>query len=313
MILNVGGRTDIVNHYGEWLMNRFEAGYVCLRNPLFPNKVIRYELAPNKVDAVLFCSKNYLPFLGNAKRLASRYRTYFQYTITPYGKDYEPNIPDLETRAETLLALSDAVGKQRVAWRYEPIFLTDRYPPEAHFRTFEALARKFSGKIDRCIIGFIEIPLPSQSGAAGLSPLTAREKQTVAAGLGRIAASYGFPIQICRSKGYAQYGIAESGCVTLDILGKANGCVFRDVKHNGNRRGCNCIESRDVGFYETCPNLCKYCYANTDAEKVRENLRLHDVRSPLLIGNIKESDTVLKGVQESYLKGDGRQISLFDL
>jgi len=39
MIVNVGGRTDIVNYYSEWLMNRIKEEFAYSRNPLFPNNV----------------------------------------------------------------------------------------------------------------------------------------------------------------------------------------------------------------------------------------------------------------------------------
>ena len=58
MIINTGGRTDTVQYYTKWLLKRFEEGYVYSRNPLFPNKVTRYELTPEAVDCVVFCSKN---------------------------------------------------------------------------------------------------------------------------------------------------------------------------------------------------------------------------------------------------------------
>lgn len=54
MIINTGGRTDTVQYYTEWLLNRFSEGYVLSRNPLFPNKVTRYELTPDTVDCVCF-------------------------------------------------------------------------------------------------------------------------------------------------------------------------------------------------------------------------------------------------------------------
>ena len=63
MIINTGGRTDTVQYYTEWLLRRFSEGYVLSRNPLFPNKVTRYELSPDKVDCVVFCSKNYKPIV----------------------------------------------------------------------------------------------------------------------------------------------------------------------------------------------------------------------------------------------------------
>ncbi|QIM68699.1 DUF1848 family protein [Basfia succiniciproducens] len=93
MIINTGGRTDTVHYYSKWLLKRFEEGYVLSRNPLFPNKVTRYELTPETVDCVVFCSKNYRPILPDLHKITDRFNTYFHYTITAYGKDIEPGVP----------------------------------------------------------------------------------------------------------------------------------------------------------------------------------------------------------------------------
>ena len=86
MIINTGGRTDTVQYYTRWLLKRFEEGYVLSRNPLFQHKVTRYELTPDQVDCVVFCSKNYAPILPHINSIAERFHTYFHYTITAYGK-----------------------------------------------------------------------------------------------------------------------------------------------------------------------------------------------------------------------------------
>ena len=115
MIINTGGRTDTVQYYTEWLLRRFAEGYVLSRNPLFPNKVTRYELTPEKVDCVVFCSKNYRPILPRLHEITSRFPTYFHYTITSYGRDVEPGVPSVSESMQTLIALSGQVGRQRVA------------------------------------------------------------------------------------------------------------------------------------------------------------------------------------------------------
>ena len=133
----------------------------------------------------------------------------------------------------------------------------------------------------------------------------------MAKGLGEIAKRHNILIQTCGTQGdYTKYGINKSGCMTLDIIGKANGVEFRNLKHRGMRKGCNCIESRDIGAYDTCLNGCRYCYANFRHNRAVENFKLHDENSPLLIGNIKEGDTVQNSSQKSFLKPDN-QISLF--
>ena len=314
MILSMGVRTDIVNYYGDWMLQRFREGYVFTRNPLFPSRVIRYEIAPDKIDAVLFCSKNYAPMLDRLAEITKNYRTFFQYTITAYGKDVEPHVPDLATSVQILKELSRLVGREKLAWRYDPVLLTPTYSVERHKETFARLAEEIAPHVSHCTFSFVETYAKLRWNMPELIPITREEKDALAASFAAIAARLHLPLQTCTTRDtFPQYGIAAKGCVTLDLLARANGCAFRDVKHNGLRRGCLCIESRDIGWYDTCPNFCKYCYANKSTQAVRENMRLHDPNYPLLIGHLQEDDVLIQGKQTSYLKNDGRQISLFEL
>lgn len=302
MIINTGGRTDTVQYYTEWLLRRFSEGYVLSRNPLFPNKVTRYELTPDKVDCVVFCSKDYKPILPRLHEITDRFNTYFHYTITAYGKDIEPGVPSIEESMETLIELSKLVGKGRVAWRYDPVLLTKKYTIQQHLETFERMAKVLAPYIDRCIFSFVEMYKKLETNMPELIPLSEEDKDTLARGLGAIANQYGISIQTCGTNGdFTGYGIHTSGCMTLDILGEANGVVFKSLKHKGMRQGCHCIESRDIGAYDTCLNGCKYCYANTKPQKARENYRLHAPASPLLLGHIKPEDTIIQGAQKSFL------------
>ena len=97
--------------------------------------------------------------------------------------------------------------------------------------------------------------------------------------------------------------------MTVDIFSKALGVQFKKVSHKGNRAGCLCIESRGLGDYNSCPNGCRYCYANKDHEKALQNYLTHDPTSPLLLGHLQPADTVRPLKQESFLS---REPSLFD-
>lgn len=303
MIINTGGRTDTVQYYTEWLLNRFSEGYVLSRNPLFPNKVMRYELTPDKVDCVVFCSKNYKPILSRLHEITERFNTYFHYTITAYGKDLELGVPDIEESMETLIKLSELVGKQRIAWRYDPVLLTKNYTVVRHLETFEKMADKLSPYIDRCIFSFVEMYKKLERNMPELIPLSEADRNTLAQGLGSIAQRKGIFIQTCGTKGdFMNYGIHSSGCMTLEILGNANGVKFKNLKHKGTRQGCCCIESRDIGAYDTCMNGCKYCYANKNPQKAFENYKNHDKESPLLLGVVNPEDTIIQGVQKSFIK-----------
>lgn len=303
MIINTGGRTDTVQYYSEWLLNRFSEGFVLSRNPLFPNKVTRYELTPDKVDCVVFCSKNYKPILSRLHEITDKFNTYFHYTITAYGKDIEPGVPSIDESMETLTELSKQVGKQRVAWRYDPVLLTEKYTVETHLQTFEHMSKTLAPYIDRCIFSFVEMYKKLEINMPELILLSAWDMEKLAQGLGSIAQKYGIHIQTCGTNGdFTRYGIHSSGCMTLDILGGANGVLFKDRKHKGTRQGCHCIESRDIGAYDTCMNGCKYCYANKTPRKAFENYKMHDPASPLLLGQIKPDDTIQQGAQKSFLK-----------
>ena len=312
MIINTGGRTDTVQYFSEWLLQRFKEGFVYSRNPLFPDKVTRYSLSPSKVDCVLFCSKNYAPILPRLHEITDRFNTFFYYTITAYGKDIEPRVPDIDTSIDTLFKLEKIVGKGRIAWRYDPVLLTKKYTIQQHLITFAHMAARLSGHIDRCIFSFVEMYTKLQFNMPELQILTEEDMEELARGLGQVAAKYHIPIQTCATHAdYSRFGIAPSGCVTLDMLGKANGVKFRDLKHNGMRHGCKCMVSHDIGAYNTCPNGCRYCYANQNPESAEENYRKHDPAKAILLGDISPSDEVIFGNQKSFLEIPDAQMALF--
>ena len=124
MILQTGFRTDIPAFYSEWFANRLRAGYVLVRNPYNPQAVTRYELNPDMVDLIGFCTKNPAPMLPKMDLLRS-YGQYWFVTITPYGPEIEPHVPPKETVLCDFVALSEIVGPDSIGWRYDPIFLSD--------------------------------------------------------------------------------------------------------------------------------------------------------------------------------------------
>lgn len=303
MIINTGARTDTAQWYAPWLQRRFEEGFVFVRNPLFPHKVSRYELDPSVVDCVEFCSKNYAPLLPCLTEITSRFNTHFHYTITAYGRDIEPLVPSIDESVATLLDLERIVGARRICWRYDPVLLTERYTIAQHLETFAYLCERLAGHVDRCIFSFVERYQKLDRNFPELAPITEEDKDALAAGLGRIAHEHGIPIQTCGNNGlWPQYGIGCSGCTTLSMLGDANGIEFGQLKHKGQRAGCGCFESRDIGAYDSCPNGCRYCYANRSPQKALDNYRNnHDPESPLLLGHLSDGDEVSFASQRSLL------------
>lgn len=302
MILNTGGRTDTVQYYSEWLLNRFREGFVLSRNPLFPNVINRIELSPDTIDVVVFCSKDYAPILDRLHEISDRFKCYYHYTITAYDTDIEPNVPSIEQSVETLKQLSALVGKEKVAWRYDPVLLTKKYTIEKHFETFDYMARELSPYVDRCIFSFVEMYKKLAVNMPELQPISDDNKLLLVKGLGAIAKQYGLYLQTCAAKDdYLQFGVHHSGCMTTEIFSRALGLNFKHQAHKGNRIGCACMESRGLGDYNSCPNGCRYCYANKDHAKAAENYRRHDPKSPLLLGDVLPTDTIKPAVQKSLI------------
>lgn len=122
MILNVSSRTDIIAFYEKWLIKRVEAGFVDVRNPFNPKLLNRINFSD--VDLILFCTKNPIPILNDLNKIKIPYL--FQITITPYKRDIEPNVPSKKEVIEAVKKISQAIGKENVSVRYDPIFLSEK-------------------------------------------------------------------------------------------------------------------------------------------------------------------------------------------
>ena len=303
MIINTGSRTDTVQYYSDWLLKRFKEGFVYSRNPLFPNIVTRYKLNPNILDCVVFCSKNYEPILDRLTEITDKFNTYFHYTITAYGRDIEPNVPTIDESIETLIKLSKIVGKQRIAWRYDPILLTKKYTKQVHYNTFDYMSKRLSPHIDRCIFSFVDMYKKLETNMPEIIILNNNDKIEIAKNIGSIAKKHNMIIQTCATiEDFKQFGILQSGCMTSEILGNANNITFKKVWHSGNRQGCKCIENRNIGDYDTCPNGCKYCYANKNPQIAQENYKKHNPNDLMILGNLKPTDEIQQSNQKSYLE-----------
>ena len=89
--------------------------------------------------------------------------------------------------------------------------------------------------------------------------------------------------------------------MTISDYEKAIGKTLDAPKIKGARAACVCYLSCDIGAYNTCRHLCRYCYANAEPAKVLENSKLHDPDSPFLIGNHMEGDKIHDVPQKSWI------------
>jgi hypothetical protein len=305
MILNTGSRTDIPAYYSKWFYHRVREGYVLVRNPYYPEQVTRYLIDPEVVDVITFCTKNPAPMLAHPDRL-DRFRQYWFVTITPYGKDIEPDVPDKSDVIASFRRLSELVGIHSVCWRYDPIFITeDRYSLDFHLAAFEQMAEQLSGSVEHCVISFIDLYEKTKRNFPQARSVTLGEQEVIAREFVRIGRKYNISIRSCCENAALQsFGVDVSGCMTQQVLERAIGCSL-DIPRSLRpaREACSCLLGNDIGMYNTCGHGCRYCYANYDMELVHKNMKLHDPNSPFLIGHQNSQDVIHDAKQKPFCSG----------
>ncbi len=309
MIINVGNRTDIPGYYSEWFYNRIKEGYVCVRNPYYPEQVTRYKLSPAFVDCLTFCTKNPEPMINRLDEI-SDFNQFWFVTITPYGKDIEPYVPDKDKVMEAFKKLSEKIGIKAISWRYDPIFITDKYSVEFHIDTFEKMAENLCGYTDNCVISFVDLYQKTKRNFPEVREVANNERLQLGKEIARIGKQYGIKIRTCcEGDELAAFDIDVSGCMTKNVIERAIGSSLNIPKgKKWAREECDCLITSDIGMYNTCGHGCVYCYANYDRETVIKNMKLHNPQSPFLIGNEQAGDIVRDAKQEPWSNG---QMMLF--
>ena len=309
MIINTGQRTDIPAFYAEWLANRLKEGYVCVRNPFHASQVSRYELSPSVVDVLGFCTKNPAPMFPYWKLLEG-YGQYWFVTITPYGRDIEPNVPDKHQVIKDVKYLSQLAGIHSVGWRYDPILISGRYTKTYHLKAFRQIAESLEGYTETVVISFIDLYQKVRRNFPEAREVRMQDKLELGKEMIKIAAAHGMTVRPCAEGDFLSvYGADCSGCMTPKTYEKAIGKRLQIPKRKPAREECACYLACDIGAYDTCMHLCKYCYANNDRNQVLANFKRHDPKSPFLIGNSEEGDIVHEVPQKLWADG---QMSIFD-
>ncbi|MBR5635482.1 MAG: DUF1848 domain-containing protein [Pseudobutyrivibrio sp.] len=310
MIINTGQRTDIPAFYSDWFANRLKDGYVCVRNPYNPKQVSRYKLNPEVVDVIGFCTKNPAPMFKYMDLLKG-YGQFWYVTLTSYGRDIEPNVPDKHKLIEDFKKLSDIVGVNCVGWRYDPIFISDRYTKEYHINAFQQIAEALEGYTKTVVISFIDLYPKVRRNFPEAKEVTKEQRLRMGKKIIEIAAAHEMTVKPCaEGEELVQFGADCGGCMTIADYEKAIGQRIVAPKKKGARAECACYLSSDIGAYNTCKHLCRYCYANAEPEVVMAQSSLHDPTSPFLIGNYRPDDIINDVPQKSWI--DGQMVLTLD-
>ncbi len=313
MILSVSRRTDIPNYYSEWFFNRLKEGFLYVRNPMNFHQISEIKISPDVVDCIVFWTKNPLPMMERLDELEA-YNYYFQFTLTGYGNDVERNLPNKKTSVIPIFQeLSNRIGKEKVVWRYDPIFFSNRYNAKYHLKAFRSIAEALSGYTEKCVISFLDIYPKNKKNMDNLLSydLSDSELRGFAKELSNIAKENHIKIGSCAEKiDLDEYGIIHNSCIDKELIEKIIGCKLKINKDKNQRIECGCVESVEVGTYNTCKNGCVYCYANYSAKSVESNFQKYDPLSPLLCGHIEKDDKI--STRKVVLLKE-TQISIFDI
>ncbi len=262
MLISASRRTDLPAFHTEWLMNRLRAGEVLVRNPMNARQVSRVSLACADVDALIFWTKDasaLLPHLPEIEDMDHKYL--FQYTLTPYSTDIEPQVNKRQA-LDALLKLSSRLGPSRVVWRYDPILLGGGWTIERHLTAFAQLARCLEGAADRCVISFVDDYARMKRTASWIHAPSEPGMHLLAREIAAMARAHGMIPSACAEKAdFTADGLENRACIDPTDIERLLRLPIRPQKDTGQRSACRCIKSVDIGSYDTCRHGCLYCYA----------------------------------------------------
>lgn len=295
MILNVSGRTDIVAFYTEWFMNRYKEGYIDIRNPYYPKQVSRIQF--KDVDAIMFCTKNPIPMINNISKI--NIPIIFHITLTPYNKDIEPNVPNKKEIIKSIKKISRIIGINNIFIRYDPIFLSEKYNIDYHKKAFNKICSLLDGYINKIIISFIDEykNVKRNKNIIKYKKFTQEDYKEIGISFSKIASNHNITVQTCfEEENLIKYGFIKGDCLSHEYAYKLTGKSYKNWTARKEKK-CNCVQMVDIGAYNSCMHLCKYCYANFDEKKLESNIKNHNPHSSLLIGWLQEDDIIKERIR----------------
>jgi hypothetical protein len=298
MIISASRRTDIPAYYSQWFLNRLKAGYVITRNPMNPKQVSRISLSPEAVDCIVFWTKDPMPMMDKLPEIDSMgYSYYFQFTLTPYGRDIERNLREKREILRTFQQLSGLLGKERIVWRYDPIVMNASLTIPYHLQHFERMCGVLSGYTSQCTISFVDLysKLSKIIKKNIIREIGTEEMLEIAERFSSIAQRYGIELRSCSEKlDLSQFNILPAACIDKTKVEEVCGHPITWSRDRNQRPGCGCMKSVDIGVYNTCRNGCIYCYANHSDASIEKNCKRHDSKSDILIGTISYEESMKK-------------------
>jgi DNA repair photolyase len=317
MIISASRRTDIPAFYADWFMTRIREGFFHRVNPFNANQVSAFSLAPEHVDAICFWTKNPRPLMAHLDELdRCGFRYYFQFTLNSYNRTFEPHVPPLKERLDTFRELAGRIGPERVVWRYDPAILTSATPVAWHLEQAERIAAHLAGATRRLVFSFYDFYGKGQGRLhaalkgtdIALHDITAPEHavklQELVQGFKAVADRHELRLLSCSEElDLSSLGVEHGACIDGQLILELFGGNPPTAKDKNQRPACRCVESVDMGIYNTCQFGCTYCYANFNEGQIAGNLDKHQPDSPSLLGRCDREIEIQTNVKKPKCGG----------
>ena len=291
-IISASRRTDIPAFYAKWFKNRLQAGFVEVVNPFNARQVKTVSLRMDDVAAFVFWTRNAKPFFPILPQLtANGYRFYFHWTLNNYPQEFEPENPGSQHVLDSMQQFTAKTTPSQLIWRYDPVILSNRTPPAWHLENFRSLAENLRHATRTCIFSFVDYYKKMEKPLAALAKqgieLFEPEmpvKNDFLQKISTIAAANGIKLMACcEDVSTAAENISAAHCIDSHLLREIYPDLQLEVKSRPTRAQCGCVESVDIGAYDSCLFGCVYCYANRNFDSSRRRFQQHDPENPRLI------------------------------
>jgi hypothetical protein len=288
MIVSASYRTDIPAFHARWLLRRLAEGYCDVRNP-YGGKPSRVSLAPGEVDGIAFWTRNMAPLLPALDDIRAKFPFTVSFTAIGYPRALEAATVPAERALAQMRALAQRFGPRAVVWRYDPIVFSSLTDAAWHRQNFAALAAALRGVVDEVVVSFMQ---PYRKSARNLDTSARQhgfawrdpgddEKRALLIDLADIAAGYGMRVSLCAQPHLLIDGVTAARCIDVQRLSDIAGRAIA-AREKGNRIGCACAQSRDIGAYDSCAQACAYCYAVSAPSAAQKKIAALDPNAAML-------------------------------
>lgn len=304
LIISASRTTDIPAFHADWFFRCLRRGYVEWTNPF--NRQQQY-VSFEQARVIVFWTKNpapIMPYLAELDKLGIGY--YFQYTLNDYEVEkLESGVPPLQQRINTFRELSQTIGREKVIWRFDPLILVNEMTVADLLAKIQKVGDELHEYTQQLIFSFADIDhyakVIRNLAAKGFKAHNFGPAATIeiAQGLQALNQKWRLKLATCaETADISQFGIQHASCIDGELMARLfphdqklltylgvdfqtrlfevadyTAGISTKRKDAGQRRECGCINSKDIGQYNTCLHFCTYCYANYSEAAVKRNLQ----------------------------------------